>query len=267
MSQVSIAFVARAARFSPDSVNRDEAILSAVRQRLADSGFPCSEIVSEDQLASVVEADAYVSMGRRQTTLRWLVEQERRDRMVVNTPSSVLLCNQRAMLMRLLEENDIAVPPLHGTNGYWVKRGDGCRETPEDVQYSDNWEGACRLRDGMLSRGIADVDVRAHVLGRWLKFYGVRHTGFFYSYSPDNKEDGISDKQSLQLHAERAARLAGLDVYGGDWIVQADGTPVLIDLNDWPSFSPCREEASEAIAQRIIDRLEGCIIKDAKKDV
>jgi hypothetical protein len=61
--------------------------------------------------------------------------------------------------------------------------------------------------------------------------------------------------------------LAGLDVYGGDWIVQTDGTPVLIDLNDWPSFSPCREEASEAIAQRIIDRLEGCIIKDAKKDV
>lgn len=267
MSQASIAFVARAARFSPGSVDKDEAILSAVRQRLADSGFPCSEIISEDQLASVVEADAYVSMGRRQTTLRWLVEQERRDRMVVNTPSSVLLCNQRAMLMRLLEENGIAVPPLHGTNGYWVKRGDGCRETTADVQYSDSWEEACRLRDAMLARGIADVDMRAHVLGRWLKFYGVRHTGFFYSYSPDNKEDVIYDKQSLQRHAERAARLVGLDVYGGDWIVQADGTPVLIDLNDWPSFSPCREEASEAIAQRIIDRLEGCIIKDAKKDV
>ena len=267
MSQASIAFIARATRFSPGSVDKDEAILSAVRQRLADSGFSCSEIVSEDQLTSVVEADAYVSMGRRQETLDWLDLQERSGRVVVNTPSSVLLCNKRAMLMRLLEENGIAVPPLHGTNGYWVKRGDGCRETPEDVQYSDNWEGACRLRDGMLSRGIADVDVRAHVLGRWLKFYGVRHTGFFYSYSPANKEDGISDKQSLQRHAERAARLAGLDVYGGDWIVQADGTPVLIDLNDWPSFSPCRKKASEAIAQRIIDRLEGCIIKDAKKDV
>ena len=255
MSQVSIAFVARATRFSPGSVDKDEAILSAVRQRLADSGFSCSEIVSEDQLASVVEADAYVSMGRRQETLNWLDLQERGGRVVVNTPSSVLLCNQRAMLMRRLEENGIAVPPLHGISGYWVKRGDGCRETPEDVQYSDNWEGACRLRDGMLVRGIADVDVRAHVLGRWLKFYGVRHTGFFYSYSPDNKEDGISDKQSLQLHAERAARLAGLDVYGGDWIVQADGTPVLIDLNDWPSFSACREEASEAIAKRIIERI------------
>lgn len=255
MSQASIAFIARATRFSPDSVDRDEAILSAVRQRLADSGFSCSEIISEDQLASVVEADAYVSMGRRQTTLRWLVEQERRDKMVVNTPSSVLLCNKRAMLMRLLEENGIAVPPLHGANGYWVKRGNGCRETTADVQYTDSWEGACRLRDAMLARGIADVDVRAHVLGRWLKFYGVRHTGFFYSYSPDNKEDGISDKQSLQLHAERAARLAGLDVYGGDWIVQADGTPVLIDLNDWPSFSACREEASEAIAKRIIERI------------
>lgn len=255
MSQVSIAFIARATRFSPGSVDKDEAILSAVRQRLADSGFSCSEIISEDQLASVVEADAYVSMGRRQETLNWLDLQERGGRVVVNTPSSVLLCNKRAMLMRLLEKNGLVVPPLHGANGYWVKRGNGCRETTADVQYTDSWEGACRLRDAMFARGIADVDMRAHVLGRWLKFYGVLHSDFFYSYSPGDREDGICDQQSLQQHAERAARLAGLDVYGGDWIVQADGTPVLIDLNDWPSFSVCREEASEAIAKRIIERI------------
>ena len=44
---------------------------------------------------------------------------------------------------------------------------------------------------------------------------------------------------------------AGLDVYGGDCIVREDGTFCIIDLNDWPSFSRCREEAAKAIAGKV----------------
>ena len=39
-------------------------------------------------------------------------------------------------------------------------------------------------------------------------------------------------------------------IYGGDAII-ADDTAYLIDLNDWPSFSACREDAAKAIAQLI----------------
>ena len=51
--------------------------------------------------------------------------------------------------------------------------------------------------------------------------------------------------------AERLAAVIGLDVYGGDCIVRSDGTFAIIDFNDWPSFSRCREEAAKAIALRV----------------
>jgi hypothetical protein len=44
------------------------------------------------------------------------------------------------------------------------------------------------------------------------------------------------------------AAAVGLQVYGGDCIVTVDGAWYMIDFNDWPSFSRCREEAAEAIA-------------------
>ena len=43
-------------------------------------------------------------------------------------------------------------------------------------------------------------------------------------------------------------------IYGGDVIIGSDGIARLIDLNDWPSFSACREEAADAIA--------GLVLKD-----
>ncbi|KAA6328492.1 hypothetical protein EZS27_022616 [termite gut metagenome] len=45
-------------------------------------------------------------------------------------------------------------------------------------------------------------------------------------------------------------------VYGGDCIVSSDGTARIIDFNDWPSFAPCRTEASQAIASAIIETFQ-----------
>jgi hypothetical protein len=53
----------------------------------------------------------------------------------------------------------------------------------------------------------------------------------------------------LQRLAEHAARLTGVAVFGGDAIVTPEGRPVLIDLNDWPSFSRCREDAAKEIVR------------------
>ena len=44
------------------------------------------------------------------------------------------------------------------------------------------------------------------------------------------------------------ARETGIVTYGGDAIVRADGSFCIIDFNDWPSFSRCRDEAADAIA-------------------
>ncbi len=48
----------------------------------------------------------------------------------------------------------------------------------------------------------------------------------------------------LQQVAAQSAEALGLMIYGGDAIVDAEGKFHLIDLNDWPSFRICREDAS-----------------------
>ena len=107
--------------------------------------------------------------------------------------------------------------------------------------------------------------VTAHVAGDLVKFYGVRGTGFFKCFYPtddgENKFDNelhngaahhyAFDSQQLMTTAERLAAVIGLDVYGGDCIVRSDGTFAIIDFNDWPSFSRCREEAAKAIVLNI----------------
>jgi hypothetical protein len=39
-------------------------------------------------------------------------------------------------------------------------------------------------------------------------------------------------------------------------VLPAAGAPVLIDVNDWPSFARCRDEAAEAIAAHVCGRLD-----------
>ena len=52
------------------------------------------------------------------------------------------------------------------------------------------------------------------------------------------------------------SRETGITVFGGDCIITPDGKINIIDLNDWPSFSPCAEEASEAIAAAVAETIE-----------
>ena len=253
---MEIAFIGRAFCYSPSSIEKDHAILAAVRERLQGTRR-CQDIVQEDRLTDVPQADAYITMGRHPATLEWLVSRERQGLAVVNTTASVMLCNHRVRLTQQLAENGIAVPPLSGDDGYWVKRGNGCRMSDDDVLFAENRTAALRQQEAMVRRGIEEVEVRAHVTGSWVKFYGVTGTGFFRCYRMENGQPQRIESPATQLMAEQAAGVALLDVYGGDCIVKADGQPVLVDLNDWPSFSPCREEAAEAIAQRVVQRING----------
>ena len=270
MEKENIAFIARATRYSPNSVGKDMAILSAVRRQLITLGYSCGDIVGEYALEDAVEADAYVSMGRRQDTLNWLGDFERNNVPVVNCTASVMLCNQRTLLFHILEESDIPVPPRLGDDGYWVKRGYGCAECDTDVRYAPDATTAARYRDELFAKGHCQVDTRAHVVGDLVKFYAVAESDFFRYYYPGDDEGekfGLEqhngqphhypfDEQVLRDIVTRAASLVMLDVYGGDCIIRPDGQPVLIDLNDWPSFSRCRDEAAVAIARCICERIE-----------
>ena len=111
-------------------------------------------------------------------------------------------------------------------------------------------------------RGIDEIARQAHIKGDLVKFYGVAHTPFFYHFYPTDTgkskfgNEVINGKahhydfsvSALQESVNKLAAHIGVCVYGGDAIVKEDGSFFIIDFNDWPSFSPCREDAAKAIA-------------------
>jgi hypothetical protein len=100
------------------------------------------------------------------------------------------------------------------------------------------------------------VALQEHVPGPVLKFYGVADGRFFRFYDAESGPTGPRpdvDEQRLREMAFTAARCLGLDVFGGDVALPEPDAPVLIDLNDWPSFAPYRDEAARHIANYLQD--------------
>ena len=166
----------------------------------------------------------------------------------------------------------LPIPDSEGKEGYWLKRGDMSAQSKADIVYCKDRAALANQQASFVIRGVTNWIVQAHIPGDLVKFYGVRG-GFFRYYYPN--DDGISkfgdeklngeahhydfDVDALQAIAERVSMLTGVEVYGGDAIVTASGTFYIIDFNDWPSFSRCRNEASEAIIHYIKNKINSQI--------
>jgi len=257
----------RAERFSPNSVGKDKAIMDAVCDLLKAKGNTLYYIKEEDfivkapTLLAEVKPDVVLTMGRDTLTLTTLAQLEGENVVVINRPCGVRVC-ARTNIDRLMREANVPVAPLIGDKGYWIKRGDEAAQSKNDVVFARNEAEKGLTIEAFHRRGVTQTVVTAHVEGDLVKFYGVLGTGFFSTYYPC--DDGISkfgDERlngkshhygfsisGLQRDAERTATLANVVVYGGDCIIRSDGSYAIIDFNDWPSFSRCREEAAEAIA-------------------
>lgn len=256
--------IARAECFSPNSVDKDRAILEAVVRHLHGT-----VIIKEEELrGDILDADIYINMARQPQTMELLKQKERNGALVVNSAYGVESC-QRTKLEHVMSMEGISIPPREGCDGYWIKRGDAAAQTKDDVLYCRD-EGELSMAEKQFElRGITDYVVSAHILGDLVKFYGVEGTGFFRVFYPG--DDGISkfgdetrngkpwyyayDRERLQRETSRLARLVQVPVYGGDAIITHDGTFYIIDFNDWPSFSRCREEAAEAIASLLTKKI------------
>ncbi|MEG1267292.1 MAG: hypothetical protein RSE19_12525, partial [Myroides sp.] len=51
----------------------------------------------------------------------------------------------------------------------------------------------------------------------------------------------------------------GIEIYGGDCIIDDQGNARIIDFNDFPSFAPCREIAALYIAKKIIANIKNTV--------
>ena len=259
--------VSRAERFSPNSVERDKAIFQAVIDRLQEHDNEV-RLVSEESFEDISDSsefseysessDLVITMARQPETLKWL---KSLGVTCVNSPEGIECCT-RSRLLSIMEHLGTPVPAQEGSEGYWLKRGDAAAQTDADVVYVSDREQLKTAIQTMRQRGVTDYTVSAHVQGDLVKFYGVGQGGFFRWYYPtDDGQTKFGDEhrngkachyqfqvEALQDEVQRLAAAVGVSVYGGDAIIRADGSFCLIDFNDWPSFSRCREEAADAIA-------------------
>lgn len=247
----------------------DAAILNAVAQALEARGWRltrCSEAMLEQ--SPVPPADLYLNMCQGAAASERLVGLERAGRTLVNTPSSVLSCHRHQLVAALSGSGipfprTVVVPTCLSPEGtraladfvgahqhVWVKRGDVHAETAEDVVLT-RADQVFSVLARFAARGIVRVAVQDHVRGPVLKFYGVSDRRFFRFYDAKWGPAGpapVVDEARLRAVAFEAAERLGLHIFGGDVVLTAPDQPVLIDLNDWPSFAPFRIEAAAAIA-------------------
>ena len=275
-----IYLISRAPRFSPNSVERDEAIFKALLMELSLQGRAVRAIDEEALPDSLVDADLVVSMGRAADTLRCLAELEARGVPVLNSPTA-LLRNTRSHLDALACSVDVGVRSVGNTTdvarieqvvGYplWLKRGDTTAQSVGDVRFVTD---RAQLSEGLhflADNGCTDFVAMEHVEGDLVKFYGVAGTPFFHCTLP-TAEGGFSkfgleahngrpqghpfDAEALKATADRLALASGMPIYGGDAVVRPDGSTVLIDFNDFPSFGGCTQAAAKAIADHVAARL------------
>lgn len=275
--------IQRAACYSPNSEEKDLAILQEVGSLLEDA-----TIISEDDFVnrfstynqsvsseSVESVNAYcqiISMARSTKALDSLEQLEQSGIRVLNPSVGVRAC-QRSNIDKVMRENYLPLPPDKGDDGYWIKRADAAAQSKEDVCFCHDWAEVEKIKSIFMQRGITDVVTQAHIKGDVVKFYGVEGTGFFrYYYSGDDTETKFGDEErngkpqyysfsssNLQADAEKLACLLQTPIYGGDAIVREDGSYVIIDFNDFPSFSRCRKDAAKAIFERMKSAVESSL--------
>ncbi|MDY2975206.1 MAG: hypothetical protein SOR67_05620, partial [Alloprevotella sp.] len=188
--------IRRSPRFSPNSVDRDEAIFSAVSSRLLRKGCDVS-VISEDLFVGVDVSrfDLVYSMARGSDVLRQLAQAEESGTLVVNS-SKTLLCQQRANLVKTFQNANVPMPPLQVVNPaetladatcaalrfpLWVKRGDSSAMSSCDVVYVAKPDELPAVLEDFAERNISSVILEAHQEGTLVKFYGVRNTDFFFA--------------------------------------------------------------------------------------
>ncbi len=260
--------IPRESVFSPGKVDADRAILEAVAEVLRGRGHRVRVAPVESVSQRPARGTTVFTMCQGRPALQVLREWERSGLRVVNSVDAVLGCHRHRMCERL-EQAAVAAPetlvlPTAApgptpwpawleVHGGWLKRGDVHATTGADVRFVSSAAAAHAAIADLSARGIERAVLQRHVDGVVLKFYAVADS-FLAWFPPPEAPVTLAPEQvdALQKLASGAARALDLEVYGGDVVAGTDGRLQLIDLNDWPSYAPCRAAAAEAIAIRLI---------------
>lgn len=257
---------------SPGRVDDDHAIMTSVGEALTARGLSVELVAANAADAAFKTPRANIfAMCEGGAVLDRLKAAEKAGSIVVNSPDAIRN-TYRHRMVELFARHHVSAPvsQIVATDAraprtaasMWVKRYDFHATQPDDVMYAASEDGWRDALHHFARRGIPFVIVQEHVAGDLVKFYGVRHSAapmeaswFEWFYHRDKGMLGHSFEVSRLREATLGAAAAlGLEIFGGDAIIQADGEPKIIDLNAWPSFALYRDQAAKAIADHLTDR-------------
>lgn len=285
MSNIKIAGVMRAGAYSPNHIGNDAAIFNATVEQLRKRGCEVN-IYSEEEFRTLpLQEDIIVNMCREHASIERLQRLEDEEgKLVINSGHGIENCTRERMTRMLIgngipypesiivdtDENVIPALEKAGFGSCWIKRGDFHAMHKEDVSYCRHAEEAQEVLQEFFYRGIRRAVINRHLPGDLIKFYGIAGQPFFYHFYPfeaghskyglesiNGDAQGLKfDEDYLRSICQQAAEVLDVKVYGGDCIVDPDGSIRIIDFNDWPSFAPCRTQAAPWIAKGILSSIK-----------
>lgn len=280
-----LTLIARHPHYSPNSEARDEVLFRSLVMAFALKGISVStfdEANFEQCPPQCDKSSLILSMARSEAALHALSAAEESGVPVLNSPRALQKA-QRTDFQQWFAESGHAAKHWHISTltpdikarlsfPLWWKRNNTATTSANDVQFVEH---LAQLEAILSEHANEDALLMEHIDGQLIKFYGVEGTNFFHAepHTPKgfskfgheqhnhHKDLALSSpmwKQTLRaMHtaATQVAQQSGFSIYGGDAILREDGTFVFIDFNDFPSFSACLPEASEAIVQHCLSLL------------
>jgi len=267
MNQRQFIGIKRDQIYSPNHIINDNLIFQKIIDELNKIGVK-SKVYSENEINSLTISNSEVifSMARGEKAGNRLLNLADDGLLIINSGRAVLNC-YRVNMIKLLQDAGVNFPfsrvvttentninySLDDFNSHkiWIKRGDVHAVHREDVSLVYSNEEMTNLLKEFSTRGIKEAVLQEHLDGDVVKFYCVKDTSFFYWYYLNGKNHAKFDLDELKKYATNSARALGLEILGGDAIISPEGQISIIDVNDWPSFAPIRDEASKIIAYTI----------------
>ena len=284
MTERTIAGIRRGNQFSPNHIGNDAAIFSLTTDALRRKGYRVNEYTEADLMTKDIREDIMFCMVRDWYSIRKLQQLEDDGRLVINSGYGIENCTRekmtrlfmaahipypRSIIIRTDQDPSAALEEA-GFQNCWIKRFDFHAIHREDVTYVRHLEEAKSILKEYAIRGISTAVINEHLDGDLVKFYGVAGSDFFYWFYPNTLHSKFGyetingtaheipfDKAHLHRICNEAATVLNLYIYGGDCIIDKNGTVRLIDFNDWPSFAPCRNQAAPYIADCIHKLING----------
>jgi hypothetical protein len=263
LKPLKILGIYRNPRFSNNAIEADRMILEASLAHLQEqSTRPVIVEMLEEHEVELAKGpfDLVLTMAQSEdalTTLDTLLPTTQ----ILNSQAAIRNCYRKTM-SRILINSDVNYVPfqlistdcasvegLESGASYWLKRSDFHAISDEDVTFAESTAELEAKLAHFRKRNVAEVIVQKHIEGDIYKFYGVEG-GLFRPFKVRKvlANSVTPDFAELERMARVSAEALDLMIYGGDAVLDNNGIFHLIDLNDWPSFRICRDDAAKAIS-------------------